>query len=248
MIKQMNLNVILKKEAIDPEKITDEHVIVIFDILLATSTIVSMLQHGAKEVYPVTNQLEALSLREGLVNKSPLVIGEENGQLIDGFLAPNPLSLREKVNDRAVILLTTNGTVAIQTVAHAQAVYVASLLNGKAIAQKVIAHFPFDKTVHLVCSGSSNQFCMEDFYGVGFVIDEIVKELGEVGCTLTDSAKAAHLFYQSYRSKEQGEQILRSSAVGHMLTEQGLDEDLVYVNKRNIYSIVPQLQGDRIMT
>jgi len=123
----MKINVILKKEAVDPKKITEQDHVVVLDILLATTTIVSLLQHRAEEVYPVIDKMEALSLWEELGKDTCLLIGEEEGRLIEGFMAPNPLSLQEAVCDKSIILSTTNGTVAIGRVNRAKQVYIASL-------------------------------------------------------------------------------------------------------------------------
>src|SRR5699024_2664905 len=153
----MKINVILKKEDIEPLKITHDQTVVVLDILLATSTIVSLLHNGAKKISPVVDEMEALSLIENMDVKSFLLIGEKNGQLIDGFLAPNPLSLHTKVNDRKIVLLTTNGTVAIRKVSHAGEVYIASLLNGAAVAKDIYEKHEYGQTINIVCSGSSNQ-------------------------------------------------------------------------------------------
>jgi len=103
-----------------------------------------------------------------------------------------------------------------------------------------------DETIHIVCSGSSNQFCMEDFYGAGFFIDEILQAYDGKDVELTDSALSAHLFYDKYRSPAEGEQVLRQSAVGRMLIEQGFIEDISYANQRNVYEVVPKLVGEKV--
>lgn len=242
----MKINVILKKEAVDPKKITEQDHVVVLDILLATTTIVSLLQHRAKEIYPVIDKMEALSLCEELGNDSCLLIGEEKGRLIEGFLAPNPLSLQEAVCDKSIILSTTNGTVAIGRVNRAKQVYVACLLNGRAVARELVQERQEDENIHIVCSGSSNQFCMEDFYGAGFFIDELLQAYDGKKVELSDSALSAHLFYDKYRSQVEGERVLRQSSVGRMLIEQGFSEDISYVNQRNVYEVVPKLVGQKV--
>lgn len=243
----MKINVILKKEDIAPQKISMNHIVVVLDILLATSTIVSLLHGGAKEVYPVVDKMEALSLSEGMSEKSPILIGEENGQLIDGFLPPNPLSLQEEVEGKSIILLTTNGTVAVRKVSHAKDVFIASLLNGAAVAERILRHYDLDQTINIVCSGSSNQFCMEDFYGAGSLVNELLMLSNKNDIELTDSARSAYLFYKNYASEKEGEQILENSSVGRMLIRQGFEDDIGYVNKRNVYSIVPKLSAENII-
>lgn len=243
----MKINVILKKEDINPLQITNNHVVVVLDIILATSTIVSLLHAGAKEVYPVNDRLEALSLSDDLVAKSPLLVGEEDGELIDDFLAPSPLLLRDKIRDKTIILSTTNGTVAIRKVSHARKVYIGSLLNNAAVAKAVCNQNRFNQTVHIVCSGSSSQFCMEDFYGAGHLIYELIKLAGRNQFELSDSALNSYLFYEKYSSVTDGEHILRKSRVGDMLIRQGFSDDISYVSKQGKYKGIPELNKNRII-
>lgn len=243
----MKINVILKKEDINPLQIMNNHVVVVLDILLATSTIVSILHAGAKEVYPVIDKLEALSLSDDLVSKTPLLVGEEAGELIDGFLAPSPLLLRDKMRDKTIILSTTNGTVAIRKVSHARKVFIGSLLNNAAVAKAVCNQNRFNQTINIVCSGSSNQFCMEDFYGAGHLINELIKLAGEDQLELTDSALNSYLFYEKYSTITDGEHILRKSRVGDMLIRQGFSDDISYVSEQGKYRGIPELSKNRII-
>ena len=52
------IHVLTRKEEINPTKIVDCTAVII-DVLLATTTIATTLSHGAKEVIPVMDQLEA---------------------------------------------------------------------------------------------------------------------------------------------------------------------------------------------
>ncbi|HLS23383.1 MAG TPA: 2-phosphosulfolactate phosphatase [Pseudogracilibacillus sp.] len=243
----MKINVILKKEDIERDKLSDNHLIIVLDILLATSTIVSMLEHGAKKILPVTSEMEALSLWRTQQEDSPLLVGEQEGYGLEKFLSPNPLLLREKVKGRSVILLTTNGTVAIRTVAGFPHVYVGSLLNGRALAQEVYKNYRHIRTIQIICSGSSNQFCMEDFYGAGFVINELLQTFDSSLLELTDSARSSYLFYNFFATTEEGERILQSSQVGKLLNQLHYGKVISYVNSRNIYTIVPKLSEKKLI-
>ncbi len=53
------IHLLMQKEFIDPTKLKNCSVIV-FDVLLATTTITPLLQHGAKKVIPVLNGDAAL--------------------------------------------------------------------------------------------------------------------------------------------------------------------------------------------
>ena len=55
---------------------------VVFDVLRATSSMVTALAHGATEIYPVRTIEEALALKARM--SGALLGGERNGDLIEG--------------------------------------------------------------------------------------------------------------------------------------------------------------------
>jgi 2-phosphosulfolactate phosphatase len=226
----------MKKEDIDEEEMGTGKIAVVFDVLLATSTITAALNYGAKKVIPVLNEAAARKVAEQLHNQDCVLVGEYEGKTIEGFLDPNPLGLKNKIENKTVILSTTNGTVAIQKSKQAEKVYACSLLNGQAVAEKVI-QTQKDETIILVCSGSSGQFCLEDFFGTGYFLDCLSKL---ASLELTDSAKAALMFYQSFQ--DQSTSTLLSSRVGVMLEKYGFKEEVEFVSQFSIYSVVPVLQ------
>ncbi len=233
----MKIHLLLKKEDIDRQKMANNKIAVVFDVLLATSTITSALQFGAKEVIPVLDGKEAEKEAEGREKDRFVLVGEYQGRTIDGFLSPNPLELREKIEGKSVILSTTNGTVALKNSADAKRVYAASLLNCEAIAQHILQDFQ-EETIVVVCSGSSNEFNVEDFQGAGCLIDCLIKGYGK-DVYLTDSAYAAHSFYHAHN--QNSDHILKASRVGRMLSKHGFDEEIQFVSQENIFSIVPML-------
>lgn len=241
----MKINVILKKEDIVSKDIKEHHHVVVLDILLATSTIVSILKNGAEAVYPVVSKEDALQVKESL-GESYLFVGENKGKNIKGFMPPSPLLLQSKVHGKNIILLTTNGTVAINRVKNSKKVYIASLLNGRAIAEEMMEDSEVEK-IHIICSGSNNQFCIEDFYGAGYLIDEIKKQSKGMRLELSDSSRAAFLLFNNSSSESAGEDLLHQSTVGKMLTKQNYIEEIKYVNQRNKYSFVPKLKDNRIV-
>lgn len=240
----MKVHVLFKKEEIAANKLTPNHVAIVFDVLLATSTITACLAFGAKEIYPVLNEHEAYKLKRDIASKKPIVAGEMVGETITNFKDPLPLSLREHVKDRSLILSTTNGTVAIRKASSAKAVFIASLLNAGAVAEKVRHNYESD-TIIVVCSGSQNSFCLEDFYGAGFFIYELLDKWEPDSLELTDSALSAKLFYETY--KTQTVSILNQAKVGKKMLQLGLEADLQFVSKSNQLSIVPKLTGRKII-
>jgi 2-phosphosulfolactate phosphatase len=116
------VHVVLKKEELIEEKLEGK-IAVVFDILLATSTITTVLHEGAKAVIPVMDGKEALHTASAFSKEEIVLVGEYQGKTIEGFLDPNPSSLKESIPDKTVILSTTNGTVAIRKASEAKKVY-----------------------------------------------------------------------------------------------------------------------------
>ncbi|MBS4192372.1 2-phosphosulfolactate phosphatase [Bacillus sp. FJAT-49705] len=235
------IHLLFKKEEIDEEKMKN-HVAVVFDVLLATSTITAGLHFGAKEVIPVHQGEEALREAKGRNKDSFLLVGEYKGKTLDGFYAPKPLPLKDEVRGKSIILSTTNGTVAVRKASTANQVYICSLLNGRAVAGRILEKHR-EETIILICSGSDGSFCIEDFYGAGYLLD-CLSEGGQQVWELTDAAQAALLFYQGNRHRS--EEILQKSRVGQRFLGRGLETDLSFVAQCGVLSIIPYFDGRSI--
>ncbi|MGC5323915.1 2-phosphosulfolactate phosphatase [Brevibacillus sp. SYSU BS000544] len=232
------IHLLLTKEEMDEEKMTGK-IAVVFDVLLATSTITLGLSFGVREVIPVQTEDEAKTESLGRELNSFLLVGEKEGIALDGFHDPLSFHRQEELKGKTVILSTTNGTVAIRKASTANKVYIASLLNGAAVAEKLATDHQAD-TIVLVCSGSSGSFSLEDFYGAGYLLSTLVEETNN-HWILTDSAQAALLFYQG--NTLDSEEVLRMSRVGQMICEMGFGDEVAFVSQRGIVSLVPTLRG-----
>lgn len=235
--KVLKIHLLLKKEDIDRQKMLENKVAVIFDILLATSTVTAALEFGAKEVIPVLNGEEAREEAKERDEDSYVLVGEYMGKTIDGFHSPNPLELKGKTHGKTVILSTTNGTVALKNSAVANSVYAASILNSKAVAEHILKDYK-GETILVICSGSSNKFNVEDFFGAGYFIDCLIKQYGD-NTNTTDSAFAAHQFFIT--NKENISVILKRSRVGQILSNAGYEKEIEFISQESLFSSVPLL-------
>ncbi|MEH6939248.1 2-phosphosulfolactate phosphatase [Bacillus sp. JJ664] len=237
------IHLLMKKEEMNQQKLSDNKIVVIFDILLATSTITATLEFGAKEVIPVLNGKEAVEISEGFKNNEMILIGEYNGATLDGFHSPNPLALRNVVNGKTIILSTTNGTIALKNAQTAKKVYAASILNSKSVVDHIRQTYD-GETIVLVCAGSFGHFNLEDFYGAGYFIDCLLSD--SIQLEMSDASLAALHFYRSMKEKEI--EILAESRVGKMMLDYGYEEELHFVNQKSIFNVVPMLEkGKRIV-
>src|SRR4029078_5808268 len=95
------IHLLIKKEDIDEEKIADGNKIaVVLDILLATTTIVSALKDGAKDVIPVLHIKEAIELANQYQQDECILAGELDAKPLDGFVYPSPTLIRESINGK----------------------------------------------------------------------------------------------------------------------------------------------------
>lgn len=243
-MKQMKINLLMKKEEIDHKKIDHTTIAVVIDILMATTTITAALSEGADSVVPVLNESEARKEKQKYGDEEVCLAGEDGGVVIDGFLNPVPSLLCKHVAGKKVVLSTTNGTIAIRSAAHAQVTYASSLLNSGAVAQDIVRNYN-GETILIICSGSSNQFCLEDFYGAGHLINELMKITDNKQLALSDSAEGAALFYNAFSN--QPESILNKSSVGQMLKKAGLEQDIKYTCQKNTVNLIPKLKEQQMM-
>ena len=233
------IHVLLKKEELDRERLAEKTVIVL-DVLFATSTIVAVLEHGAREVIPTVNGAAAQRIAATRPAGSYVLAGEIDAQTLPGFAHPTPLALlREDVRGRTVIYSTTNGTVALHKAATAAHVYAAALLNARAVVAHVNGTHP-DETVLIVCSGSADNFNLEDFYAAGHLVS--LFERHHPGHEFSDAAIAARLLAE----RHDGRECLRAARVGRMMEGHGLTDEVDYAAQSDIFDVVPKFEDGRL--
>lgn len=234
----------MKKEEIDEAKVSEGNkVAVVLDVLLATTTITSALNDGAKEVVPVLDYSEALERAKEYEDGQYLLSGEYKGRPIEGFLYPSPRIIKTRVKDKSLILSTTNGTVALRKAAGATKTYVACLSNNPAVAEKVRKDGLGD-TLLVICSGTSGELSLEDFYGAGHFISCLIGSDNRQ-VELTDAARAALLFY---RGNASAYEVLRVSPVGQLFEKNAILDELSYASQKGIIPIIPVLKGNSVVS
>jgi len=236
----MKVHVLLKKEELDGERLQGK-VVVVLDVLFATSSIVTALAHGARSVVATPDGESCLAAARGEPADSYVLSGELRTHTLPGFTDPTPLALlRQPLAGRTLFYATTNGTVALHKSAGARHVYAAALLNGRAIVERLLgAHG--DDTVLIVCSGSVDNFNLEDFYGAGYLVSLLCRQArGEP--ELTDAARAASLLYDHVDALE----CLAASRVGRIMRERGAMAEVEFCAQESTLAVVPGLADGRL--
>src|SRR5918997_3165183 len=106
----------MTRQEIEPEKLPDATVVVV-DVFLATTTLLTIHENGARNVFPVATLVEAEEVGERLDGAHLLRGGEQDAERIEGYdLGPYPKEYApEVVGGKDVIFVTTNGTRAISS-------------------------------------------------------------------------------------------------------------------------------------
>jgi 2-phosphosulfolactate phosphatase len=173
-------------------------VCVVFDILRATTSMITALANGAEAIIPVAEISEALAIRQ----KSPSVLlaGERHGLRIradltgsiDFDLGNSPREFTaDKVSGKTIVMTTTNGTRALRACAGARMILVSSFLNLRATTNWLREKNP--PHLILVCGGTADEPALEDTLAVGAMCEKIWSSYA--GGHVSDSAEIARRIY-----------------------------------------------------
>jgi 2-phosphosulfolactate phosphatase len=170
-------------------------VVVIIDVFRATSTIASALYNGAKCVIPVDSVPKAIEISK---NISGIAAGERDGKLAEGLQHGNsPLEYsREFIENKTLVLTTTNGTRLLQMALdkNADTIISGSFPNLSAVCDFLIKE---NKNVVLGCAGWKDRFNLEDTLFAGAVINKVAKHF-TIHC---DSSLMAETMYAKHKNK-----------------------------------------------
>ncbi|MEI7811626.1 MAG: 2-phosphosulfolactate phosphatase [Ignavibacteria bacterium] len=208
---------------------------VVIDVLRATSTILTALDNGAKEIIPVNSVEFAMKVSVNSFGGHTLIAGERNTRKIEGFqLGNSPLEYtKEAVSGKSIILFTTNGSKAVVRAKFSETMLICSFLNIASVAGYICS---LNKDVEILCSGRTGNFCIEDTICAGMLIDEIIKNNGENVELMNDSSNASLLLSRNYSNDISG--TLRNSEHGKLLVDNGFEEDIDYCARLNELDIL----------
>ncbi len=208
-----------------PTLIETKGLVILVDILRATSTITAALYHEAKVIKPVATVEEALLFKD----QGYLVAGERQGLPPEGFDLGNSPREMTKAKGQRVVLTTTNGTRALGFVKKAGAVVAGSFLN----LSSVTSFAERFSEIIILCAGTEGQFSLEDFLFSGKFVGKINQAK-----LVNDSAVVAFHYAREVKDIESE---LFSSHHAQKLMALGLKEDVSLCAQVDLYPVVPLL-------
>ncbi len=212
-----------------------DRVVVVMDILRATSVMVHAMSQGASEIIPLATVEEAFRMAKAFPRGFVMLGGERENKEIPGFdLGNSPKEyVADRVKGKKLILTTTNGTKAFHAVSSGKEIWAGSFLNIGAIAQRCLES---NRDLFIFPSGDKGSFSLEDSLCGGMLIDLILKK-GKEQIFLTDASYCAQILYG--RFKDNLLEAFHLSHHGKELIDRGFKDDLAYCAQIDVTPVVP---------
>lgn len=215
-----------------------EAIVVIIDVLRATSSICSAFANGVKSIIPVAETSEALEYKK----KGFLVAGERDGIVLDfADFGNSPENFEPSlIAGKTVVYTTTNGTRTIHMASGYHLTIIGSFLNADALV-----NFLEDsgRDVLLLCAGWKDRFNLEDSVCAGYMAS-LLLETGNYS-TECDSAKAAVDLWGIAR--EDLRAFIDKSSHRHRLKVKNLDHCIDFCLTTGFTDIVPMLSDGELI-
>ena len=219
-------------------------VVLVIDVLRASTTVAIALANGAKAVVPFESSDEVVARAKQFEREDVLLAGERRMHAIPGFdLGNSPREYtREAVEGKTVLLTTTNGTVALAGLQGARDVVVASYVNYSAVSAMIRAAARGAADISIVCAGRDRQFALEDAACAGRFTRGVTRRLANV--RLNDAAQACSLIDKRYGDRL--DRLFEDAEHGRALAEAGYGEDLVVCATVDSHPVIPIYQDRQI--
>ena len=215
------------------------NLIVVIDVLRATSAICTAIEHGVKGIIPVATLEEAREYQK----QGYTVAAERNGEVVDGFdIGNSPYTyMKPELKGKTIALTTTNGTKAIRIAEQKKTVVIGSLNNLESLCEWLVKQ---KRDVLILASGWKDKFNLEDTICGGAITDMLL-ESGQFTSS-EDSSVAAKFIYRS--AKENMFAYLKASSHRRRLRALDLNADVSYCLTPNNVKAIPILKDGMLVS
>jgi 2-phosphosulfolactate phosphatase len=219
----------------------DHSVIVIIDVLRATSTIATALFNGAKCVIPVDSVAKCIELGKQIEG---ITAGERDGKVAEGLAHGNsPFEYpKEFIKNKTLVLTTTNGTRLLHMALErgASEIVTGSFCNQQSVCDYLMQ---VNSNVILACAGWKDKINIEDLLFAGALINA-VKTHFTIDC---DSSQIAETIYLDAKGDYFNFMREKNASHYHRLMGFGLEEDIRYCFTLNNANVLPFYENGMLM-
>jgi 2-phosphosulfolactate phosphatase len=216
-------------------------IVVIIDVLRATSTIATVLYNGAKCIIPVDSVAACIRIGKQIEG---ITAGERDGKVAEGLSYGNsPFEYpREFVSGKTLVLTTTNGTKLLHMALEkgAKKIITGSFGNLSAVCDYLIEQ---KRHVILGCAAWKDRVNIEDTLFAGAVISRINEHFA-INC---DASQIAETMYKEAR-KDLFE-FLKNKHASHYLrlSKFGLEKDIRYCLTEDAANVLCVYEGGKLV-
>lgn len=238
MEKTKNRLEVCLSPAIYDKHADDKNLVVIVDILRATSSICAAFHNGVKSILPVSTIDEAREMKK----QGFMVASERDGYVLDfADFGNSPFNFTpEIVEGKEIVYSTTNGTRCIQMARHSKAVVIGSFLNISALADWLIQQ---NAPVLIFCASWKDRFSLEDTVFAGALAERLLNSgKFETNC---DATTAALDLWNLAKPDLYG--YIQKTAQKGRLASRGLDDCIGYCLTTDQTQVIPAFQDGRLI-
>lgn len=216
-------------------------IVVIIDVLRATSTIATVLFNGAKAIIPVDSVSRCIEISRQIQG---ITAGERDGKIAEGLEYGNsPFEYpRDFIEGKTLVLTTTNGTRLLHMALDrgARQIITGSFPNLAAVCNYLIQQ---NLPVVLACAAWKDRVNIEDMLFAGAVINH-VKERFSINC---DSSAIAETTWLA--AKKDPYAFMKAKNASHYLrlSNYGLEKDIRYCLTPDTAPVLPFYEDGKLI-
>lgn len=214
-----------------------ENIVVIIDVLRASSAICTAIHNGAVELIAVAEADEAREYKK----KGFLVAAERDGFILDfADFGNSPFNFtRERVEGRTIVYSTTNGTRIIDLTTGSYKTVIGSFVNISAIVQWI---FKEKRDVILFCAGWKDRFSLEDTICAGAIASRLLDS--GFYSTICDSVLASVDLWKMAENNPL--EYIEKAAQRSRLRDKGLDDCIEFCFSPDFTDIIPVVEEGKL--
>jgi 2-phosphosulfolactate phosphatase len=222
--------------ALLPLYVLKGRIVVVVDVLRATSVMVTAFAHGIESITPTASLAECAAYKE----LGYLTAGERDGLQADGFDMDNsPFSYQnDGIKGKKLAISTTNGTQTIAASHEAEQIVIGSFLNIDAVANYLKQA---RKPTLIACAAWKGKPNVEDTLFAG----ALIQKLGEQAIWENDTCQLAHSLLES-AGRDRMSLVHEISHVKR-LKKLGIEKDVEFCLEENVYHVLPYMKEGRLV-
>jgi 2-phosphosulfolactate phosphatase len=232
-MRKRNLEVCLTPAIFSRFENTDA-IVVIIDVLRASSAICTAFSNGASSIIPVAEIDEAKKYK----NKGYLVAAERDGYVLDfADFGNSPFNFtRDRVEGKTIVYSTTNGTRIIELTSKSYKTVIGTFINFSPVTGWLLEQ---NRDVILFCAGWKDKVNLEDSLCAGAIAKKLLDS-----SRFTSICDSVHVATDLWKlACNDPLKYIEKAAQRNRLRDKGLDDCLEYCMTFDLTGSIPTVQN-----